>query len=264
MRQEVAMRALSSVFLPLVLLICVASSSQAADWRNQTFIENSFYEIALGSEHGVAAYEVRKWNKPMRIYVEHQVADRQLHDDLLNAQIEDLRKVTGLSITRVKRKQDANVRYYFTSQQKLTALVRANSGASSVKTLHGAVCMATVSSGHNGSIHRGIVYIPVDQARMHAKLVSCIVEELTQVMGLPRDSDLVYPSIFNDKTPNSTLTGLDIALLKILYSPQVKAGMGRRQLRPVIRPIIKRMLKAGTGKLMTESRSMQMCQYVDC
>ncbi len=234
-------------------------------WQKNAFITNSFYEIALGSEYGGAALEVRKWTKPVKIYVEHQVGDSALHDELLDAQIKDLRKITGLKISRVRSKKQANIKYYFTSQEKLVELVRSTSGKHSVKYLRSAVCLATIRANRDGSINSAAVYIPVNQARMHAKLVSCIVEELTQVMGLPRDSDEVFPSIFNDHTPNQTLTGLDVILLKILYNNQIKAGMNKAKLRPVLQKILRNMRKKGDIKNATAvSRSLSLCQYMDC
>lgn len=234
-------------------------------WQKNAFITNSFFEIALGSEYGGVALTIRKWVKPIRIYVEHQVGDVALHDSLLNAQIADLRQITGVDIKRVRSPNQANIKYYFTSQKKLPQLVKKVSGSASLKHLKTAVCMATMRANANGSTHSAAIYIPVNQARMHAKLPACIVEELTQVLGLPRDSDAVYPSIFNDHTPNQTLTGLDVVLLKILYSSQVQVGMNRAQLRPVLKRVLKTLRKTGqiSGALKA-SRSLSFCQFMDC
>ena len=251
----------------IFLLILSAQTAQAVEhpWQKNAFITNSFYEIALGSEYGGAALEVRKWTKPVKIYVEHQVGDKALHDELLDAQISDLRKITGLKISRVSSKKQANIKYYFTSQKKLPGLVRSTSGKHSVKYLRTAVCLATIRANRDGSINSAAVYIPVNQARMHAKLVSCIVEELTQVLGLPRDSDEVFPSIFNDHTPNQTLTGLDVILLKILYSNQIKAGMNKSKLRPILKRVIRSLRNKGEIKsATTESRNLSLCKYMDC
>ena len=80
--------------------------------------------------------------------------------------------------------------------------------------------------------------LPVDRARERAKLLTCIVEELSQILGLPNDSEKVYPSIFNDKSCNELLTRLDYLMLKMLYDRRVKAGMDRRQVMPVLRKIV--------------------------
>jgi len=249
----------------LILLNTSSASAAAQPWQETDFITNSFFEVALGFEHRKAAQKVRKWNKPVKIYVEHQVGDEQLHDELLNAHIKDLRDITKLNIRRVSSKKQANVQYYFTSQKKLPDLVRKVSGKRSVKHLQTSVCMATMSATTGGEITNAVVYIAVNQARMHAKLVSCIVEELTQVLGLPRDSDQVYPSIFNDKSTDDLLTGLDIVLLKLLYNANIKAGMGKTQLRPMLKNILNRWRSQGVIKnAALQSRSLALCQYMDC
>ena len=59
-------------------------------------------------------------------------------------------------------------------------------------------------------------------------------------MGLPNDSVRVYPSVFNDKSVDSLLTGLDYLLLKLLYDNRVQAGMTRQQVLPVIKQVLAR------------------------
>jgi hypothetical protein len=72
-----------------------------------------------------------------------------------------------------------------------------------------------------------------------------VVEEVTQVMGLPNDSEKAYPSIFNDKTPDDLLSPLDVILLKLLYEPELKTGMSEQQVRPIVKTILKRYKKDG-------------------
>ncbi|MCZ8488265.1 DUF2927 domain-containing protein [Vibrio lentus] len=65
--------------------------------------------------------------------------------------------------------------------------------------------------------------IPVDQARARGKLVACIVEEITQVLGLPNETQ-TKPTLLSSMTtmPEDLLTSLDVVLLKLLYEPELK------------------------------------------
>ena len=230
-------------FATLTLLIIMSNSTEAKSiksepWQNIEYIEQSFYEVALGNEFGLSTFRVRKWLKPLTIYVEHETDDVQLHDQLLNAHIKHLRSITGLKITRVDKKDAANIRFFFTSQKRMPQLIGDIIGKDSVQYLHGSVCLANINTNDNGEIITGNVFIPIDQARMHGKLVTCIIEELTQVLGLVRDSDLVFPSIFNDRSHNNLLTGLDDILLRILHDSKIKPGMTKQQLHPVIKSIL--------------------------
>lgn len=100
------------------------------------------------------------------------------------------------------------------------------------------ICLAHFSTHPDNSIKKAIVIIPVDRARAHAKLLSCVVEELTQIMGLPNDSENVFPSIFNDKSHDDYLSGLDFLLLKLLYRPEIKIGMNKKQVHEQLVKII--------------------------
>jgi hypothetical protein len=215
-------------------------------WPEIEYIIQSFFEVGLGTEHGKSPNQnLRKWRQPIRLYVEHQIGDKPLHNKILNAHIKQLKSITHLDIKRVNKKENANIFYYFTRQSALPALVEKNLGRTVVEYLHGAICLASVKTDKQNFITSAHIFIPVDQARMHGKLVACIVEELTQALGLIRDSDLVFPSIFNDKTRNALLTGLDEILLRLLSETDVKAGMSEKQLRPVLSKLLNDYKSAG-------------------
>jgi len=57
----------------------------------------------------------------------------------------------------------------------------------------------------------------------------CIVEEITQILGLANDSDAVNPSVFNDTNAFNELTGHDKLLLRILYNSKLVIGMPRKE-----------------------------------
>ena len=57
----------------------------------------------------------------------------------------------------------------------------------------------------------------------------CIVEEITQILGLANDSDAVNPSVFNDTNEFNELTEHDKLLLRILYNPKLEIGMPRKE-----------------------------------
>ena len=67
---------------------------------------------------------------------------------------------------------------------------------------------------------------------------SCVVEEVTQVLGLPNDSFDIAPSIFNDDDEFQDLTWQDELFLRVLYDPRIKSSMGRPALEAAARRII--------------------------
>lgn len=237
-------------FIQSITLLAVfslsAKLSAATHWHDPQYIIDSFFEVSLGNEYGQnSGLNLRKWQQPIRIYVEHQVGDRALNDELLDAQIDHLVSITGFDIQRVNDKSQANLFYFFTRQSALPTLVKRYIGQAAVTHLHGSVCLANIYTGDDDSIDKAHIFVAIDQARMHGKLVACIVEEITQTLGLIRDSDLVFPSIFNDKSQDMLLSGLDEILLRLLSEEEVKAGMSAKQLEPILHKLLKQYQQAG-------------------
>ena len=86
-------------------------------------------------------------------------------------------------------------------------------------------CFAKVGTRKN-EIRWAIAVFPSHHPKDYMR--ACVVEELTQVLGLPNDSDAVKPSIFNDQSRYFELTDHDRRMLKMLYDPRITPGMPRK------------------------------------
>ena len=235
--------------LALFLLNTNSVAKELHHWAKKEYLVSSFVEIALNNEYSVKQSRVRKWTVPIRYYFVHRVADQQLHEQLSKLHLQHLSDITGVDIQPVSKKNKANLLIVFSTEGRLEKELQSEFNIKSKKQrtqlFRNSVCLAHFSINTDHSIRKAIVIIPVDRARAHAKLVACIVEELTQVMGLPNDSEKVFPSIFNDKSFNDLLTGLDYLLLKLLYEPEVKAGMKKSQVTRIITKVIGRFKEKG-------------------
>ena len=87
-------------------------------------------------------------------------------------------------------------------------------------------CMARLFKKGN-EIKSAVVLFPAYDNRK--TLRACVVEELTQVLGLANDSNDVSPSIFNDTSQFFELTKHDRLLLRILYDKRMTIGMPRKE-----------------------------------
>ena len=109
------------------------------------------------------------------------------------------------------------------------------------------------STPDGGAIRSGAVFV---KAEIEEPLRgACLVEELTQSMGLIFDHDDVRPSIFNDDQEFIALTQHDEDLLEILYDPRLKAGMTRAQAGPIVRRIVKEKKRLGASTPAAKQRS---------
>lgn len=222
-------------------------------WQQPNFILHSFLEIALKNEFTSQPSTLRKWDQPVYVWIDHRVGDEALHSRLVRMHLAHLSALTGQYVGLVANEQQANVRVVFTTQGQWEHDVEAFIGASATKHVKNTVCMASFKVNQASEIISAVVVIPVDQAIRNRKLVSCVVEELTQIMGLPNDSEKVFPSIFNDKTPDDLMTGLDGLLLKMLYHPYLTSGMKVNEVIPNIKKIIQQWQQDGTIQNATQT-----------
>jgi len=218
-----------------------ASAADRAHWQSVDYLVDAFVEIAMRNEYSPKQSPVRKWITPVNYFVVHQVVDEELHQRLIRTHFEHLAEITGLTIRPAESQTAANYLIIMTGEDSLKQDLQSyfgwRSAARREKFYRESVCVSTFSTKPKGPIFRAAVIIPVDRARARAKLVACVVEELTQVLGLPNDSAKVFPSVFNDQSTDVFLSGLDFLLLKMLYDPRVKVGMDEDTVRPILQQI---------------------------
>lgn len=230
-------------------------------WLDMSFIERSFYEVALKNEYDTIDHPLRKWRKPIRIFLVHDVKDKKLHTELAHKQVAHLRQITGHSIRFVPHRHQANLTWVFSSEARWEQQVEKYLGKPSTKYLSSAVCIANYRARKNGEIIKASIVIPVDKARHRGKLIACVVEEVAQILGLPNDSDNVYPSVFNDHSPEELLSPLDITLLKLLYEPSLKVGMRQNEIKPILTTLLRQYQRSGQLK-KSEQISKQAPLYL--
>ncbi|MCF8199564.1 MAG: DUF2927 domain-containing protein [Sulfuritalea sp.] len=236
-------RGLSRLCLLGIILCCssLAVAGDKAHWQNPRYLVESFVEIALHREYSPNPSPVRKWTTPVKYHLVHHTADRELHTRLIATHFNHLAAITGLAIGPAKNQEDANFLVVLASENELKRDLLTyfgwNSESKREAFFREAVCLGSFSTNRHGAIISATTIIPVDRARGSGALVSCIVEELTQVLGLPNDSVKVFPSVFNDKSTDAYLSGLDYLLLKMLYDNRVKIGMDEKAARPILQTI---------------------------
>ncbi|MEZ9545011.1 MULTISPECIES: DUF2927 domain-containing protein [Vibrio] len=232
--------------LPLLLAtLSFNAVSTPLTWLDRTFFETAFYNVALQHEYSQGSKPLAKWKQPIKIWIDHRVGDEELHQELTELHIQHLSEVTQHPITIVSKESEANVKWIYTRQSQWVSEAKSVLKLKSTQHLNNAICTAGYRTNSKSEIVYAGIVIPVDQARSRGKLVACIVEEITQVLGLPNDSDKAYPSIFNDHTPEDLLSPLDVMLLKLLYEPELKAGMTKAQAKPVVKKILKKYSEKG-------------------
>ncbi|MFM2589577.1 DUF2927 domain-containing protein [Vibrio sp. TBV020] len=237
--------------------------SSQLTWLDPNFVAQAFVEVALRNEYSSGQKPLVKWQEPVKVWIKHDVTDEELHDQLTNAHLRHLSSITGHPIKRVSSRKQANIVWIYTTDAKWEKHIEREMGKASLKNTRDAICKAGYRVASNSAITSASIVIPIDRARVHGKLVACIVEEITQTLGLPNDSDSAYPSIFNDNTPEDLLSPLDVVLLKLLYEPELKVGMTEKQVKPIIKRLLKQYQNNGTlDKAVSVAKGGELFQLV--
>lgn len=244
-----------------VLLLSSITPVYAVEaWQDLHFIHDAFIQVVLKNEYGPQRLRVRKWQQPIKLWLEDPSPEAAQHISLVHMQSAHLASLTGLRIEMAPSAAQANFFVLFSVAATWHADVARISGQARLTPPRNAACMFGIQTDAASQIKRAWVVIPVDHASEHRALLSCVVEEMTQALGLPNDADSVFPSIFNDKTPEALLTGLDVVLIQLLYQPQVKAGMTPMQVSPVVMQLLQQWQQ--DGHLEQAERSARLTPFV--
>lgn len=222
--------------LPLLLFPLLLHAGTST-WQDKRYIERSFYDIALNAEYRSERVPkvVKRWNRPIRVWMRSGAGDSERQRKLLEGHLRTLGEIARLSVRLVDNRRDANVRIFFAAEAELRPLVRREMPATALRQLKHSQCLGSIRFNREAEIIAGTVVIPVERALASDKLEPCIVEEVTQMLGLINDSRFARNTVFSDNTENESLTGLDYLLIKLLYSPQLEPGMSLREAMPLVR-----------------------------
>lgn len=183
---------------------------------------------------------LRKWADPLRIYLDVRAGDPGVILDTVSAHIAHLAEITGHDIALTEDVTQANTTVVFERDGLLDA-VKSDYFAPDfdIRTvMQTNLCIGQYRSNSSYEINKAVVVIPIDRVMSRGRLRACVIEELTQVLGLPNDSDTVFPSVFNDHSPDVDLSPQDVLLIKLLYDARLTVGMPRAAAVAEVREIL--------------------------
>lgn len=226
----------------LVLVAAFGGGVQARTAAEADKLTRFFDIVVFGNEiKGVAPAErVRKWATPIR----YKIAGGNLAEwrPVIQRHAATLAGLTGIAYQEIGAKEPGeNLVIMLVPRDKMY-----DAGALVEKD---AAKLRAVLDGTRGGCYflsyskeDRIVYAAVVANVEGPKpmLEHCLLEEMTQMMGLPNDSDQVSPSMFNDSERHMALTPGDVALVKALYDPALKPGTPRAEALAFVRALFLR------------------------
>ncbi|BAU41752.1 DUF2927 domain-containing protein [Leptolyngbya sp. O-77] len=187
-----------------------------------------FTEVALGSEWGNNAPLIRRWNTNLRIRV---TGTRTAEDDATIRQVmQELNELlNGSGVQLVRDDRNPNVEIIYAPESQFRQLepnyVPGNLGFFWVRWNSSVINYARILITNTNRV--------TQRERSHL-----LREELTQVLGLMRDSNRYPNSIFYQGWTDVTeYAEIDRTLIRMLYHPQLRPGMTRSQAVAVLRTL---------------------------
>jgi AcrR family transcriptional regulator len=229
-------------FAAALLALCLLGlpDVRAQDGLSNVQVLANLLEIVFGSEFvGEESDVVRKWSGPMRVAI--YARDPERYRPLVLPHLEHLRRVTGLDIRLVDGAAPGQNAYVFVfGREQFYAHAEQHLGpGKNPRTNRFLACFGYFHANGRRDIDEITAVIPsfISDEEVRA----CVVEEITQAIGLPNDSDSVSPSIFNDDDMYQDLTWQDELFLRVLYDPRVRSGMTRAEFEPLARVILEEL-----------------------
>ncbi|NQV85309.1 MAG: DUF2927 domain-containing protein [Rhodospirillales bacterium] len=217
--------------------------ARADERLSNSEIVRNFNIIAFGNEYTQHRYaRIRKWRKPVVARIDGNPP--AYFEDFVRQHLQDLSKITGHPLrlaysARMRQEKRVpkglngksfNMFLLYYPMAEMTTVVRKQLGNKmdpSLKRLKSGASTCEAQIFKKGDeIRTAVILFPAYGVR--TTLRACVVEELTQVMGLINDSNDVRPSIFNDTSQYFELTDHDRLLLRILYDARMPIGTPRR------------------------------------
>ena len=198
-----------------------------------------FLEVALGFEYAQASREdvIRKWPADKKILVSTQVdGDITAQDQATLAQvIEDLNELiadSGTHLELTESSDDVDIWIHFAPQSTFPQLV-----SDYVPGNAGFFWLEWVVASNEFAV--ATVLLANDQHVKQALRSHLIREELTQAMGLARDSSRYPQSIFyRQYSTTAEYAPIDRELIRLLYHPDVRPGMGKGEVVMVLESLL--------------------------
>lgn len=173
-------------------------------------LADRFEVVAFEAEDPFFDDQLWKWTWPIRV----QFIGSEVYRDLAMEHLAQLSELIGQPV--VLNSARPNLTIEFTTLNPIS------------------FCSVRVIGEPHDYIAR--VYIGTDQPTHH--IHRCIVQELSQAMGLIADTDGRRDTAFSSGIGTDYLTEADLALFAILYDHRLRAGMSRDEVLAVLPEIV--------------------------
>lgn len=195
-----------------------------------------FKEIALGLEFGDAPRVTRKWTNDMKIFVGGNPSQElnQEFESILN-DLNQLFQQSNFSISTVSDSSSSNAYLFFGSHTEFAERVPA--AENNVEQNYG---LFYIWWNGNNELYRMATYVDMYRTESETVRKHLLREELTQSLGLARDSDRFSDSIYNSSydVKVTQYSKVDKQIIQLLYHPEIETGLNESEVDNKLKEII--------------------------
>ena len=180
---------------------------------------------------------VRKWVRPVNIALIGPLAER--YRGAVERHARALSPLAGLPITvQPARNADTNIEIHFVrwDDMEKTAAPHAPNPKWLKTIIDESTCMFIFKRNARYEIVWAMIVVSTDEPVRNTE--NCLLEEMTQALGLPNDSELSYASVFSQRIVAPALTPDDQLVVRALYDARLKPGMPKREAIAAARGIL--------------------------
>ncbi|MDH5189103.1 MAG: DUF2927 domain-containing protein [Rhodospirillaceae bacterium] len=230
-------KAFKANLLAVFLFATVFPASSASPDVDE--ISDYFMKIVFANEYEDISTKpkiISKWSGDIGVSVQGR-ATQQLAE-ITSKHLNYLSKVTGLKFKQIKPDDPMqSISIVFLKRQEMYAIKGAGIDPNVINKLASAGgCYFMAFHKPPQRIVKSIIAVNIE--RPIGLTDSCLLEELTQSLGLPNDSNMMRPSIFSDMDHETSLSRTDEILLRTLYDPRMTAGISPSEARTIAQTII--------------------------
>lgn len=217
------------VLLVSILFVSCDSEDDAPFIQTLGPAEAYYLDIALGSEFGTISPVVRKWSSNMKVFLS-DTTSQELQNEFEKIRSEINALSSLIQVERVATIEESNFEIYLTGRQRYV-----NDKPETAELAVDNWGLFWIYWQNGSQIYRGHMYVDIERTTELICQKHLLREELTQALGLMRDSyDYDNSMFYQNWTCGTEYASIDEKVIAYHLHPDMKPGMTRSQARQVL------------------------------
>jgi Protein of unknown function (DUF2927) len=216
--------------------------------RSNRMLAEDFIDLTFELESGERLERLLRYEGPVRVYLRSPGLEPYRPD--LEELLARLRAEAGLDIAQTQEPSEAQI------------VIEAVPSAQITRVFPTAACF--IVPGETGwrsflrrrsddrlrwpdqaTLERAAIFLPLDTTPQDVR--DCLNEEITQALGPADDLYRLPDTVWNDDNFHGMATPFDMLMLRTLYQPEFRSGMGRGEVAAVLPEVLARTNPKGRG-----------------